>query len=249
VLSFSPSWTTRFSVLRHNCARYTGLPAPTVLLWSPMPTDPSLSRIAPPPPIATKYHRTFCVVQSLLSSTLTRCFQVMRRNRPCMCPLPIPSRSRCLPVSTTIFKSSPSFPYAPSSYLLPGECRHIGVARAPVAPIDPSVPLAFMCPLLASDSQMNASSGGTVLHDDDFLSDGRSSFAWQVRCPCSNCFTTDSPLYCRCRHFQPHVLRPSSLMLCLLPICAQAPRASPASRQSFQKSFRQQWWCHYPAPE
>jgi hypothetical protein len=67
------------------------------------------------------------------------------------------------------------------SYLLPGECRHIGVPRAPVAPIEPSVPLAFMCPLLASESPLLMSSVSTPLGEDDFLSDGRSSFAWHVR--------------------------------------------------------------------
>lgn len=65
-------------------------------------------------------------------------------------------------------------------HLLPGECRHIGSPRAPVAPIDPSVPLAFMCPLLASDSQPQTSHMSLAVGDDDFLSDGRSSFAWQV---------------------------------------------------------------------
>ena len=67
------------------------------------------------------------------------------------------------------------------SYLLPGECRHIGVPRAPVAPIEPSVPLAFMCPLLATDSRPQPAPVSAAVSDDDFLSDGRSSFAWQVR--------------------------------------------------------------------
>lgn len=65
-------------------------------------------------------------------------------------------------------------------HLLPGECRHIGSPRAPVAPIEPSVPLAFMCPLLAPEATPHTSSVSSAVGDDDFLSDGRSSFAWQV---------------------------------------------------------------------
>jgi hypothetical protein len=78
------------------------------------------------------------------------------------------------------------------SHLLPGECRHIGAARAPIAPIQPSVPLAFMCPLLAPDSQPRASPAS--VHDDDFLSDGRSSFAWQARHPACAHATLPAPL-------------------------------------------------------
>ena len=74
-----------------------------------------------------------------------------------------------------------AFPYSSRSYLLPGECRHIGVPRAPVAPIEPSIPLAFMCPLLATDSRPQPTPVSAAASDDDFLSDGRSSFAWQVR--------------------------------------------------------------------
>jgi hypothetical protein len=99
--------------------------------------------------------------------------------------------------------------HMPHSYLLPGECRHIGTTRAPVAPIEPSVPLAFMCALLASDSQPQPSRDSVVAGDDDFLSDGRSSFAWQVGCLLHSnlrCCKADVSIRFRFRCFQSHAL-------------------------------------------